>query len=864
MKRAIWCSWFVVLGLLSGGSLANAGDLKAIEISGNKRVDEDAIRLVIKSQIGAPVDPEQVGSDIKAIYGLGYFDDVQVETEETSEGDRLQFIVAEKPSVSEIEYRGNQELDLDKIKEVVDIVPLSVLNVSKIKKNTEKIRELYVEKGFFLADVGYELNPTKNNQVKLVFVITERSKVQIRRINLVGNVFVSDDELKGIMETREGGFFSWLTSSGTYKEEALKRDLMRISDYYYNHGYINVKVHEPIVEISPDRESIFISIAVEEGESYRFGSLGFAGELLVRDEDLLKRVDKAISESGDGMVLPSDLEKELRQRLSPEEIARLKLEVLMGIRDEVEKRLAEKVWEEDQPAAPAGGELRDQVRTEMLRQLKVGILEGMLIFKPGEVFNRMMLGMSLFRVQDVYKDRGYAYVEVVPQTNIDTKTRIVDLVFNIQRGRKVYIERIDVSGNIKTRDKVVRRQLRIYEGELYSGTGIETSQRRVNQLGFFEKVEISESKGSGPDRIVLNIQVKERSTGAFQIGAGFSSMENFIATAQVSQENLFGRGQTLALMAQLSSLRQYFSLNFVDSYFLDTNWYFAFSVYNMQLDYFTFLRKATGGTLTWGYEIFDDWRLSITYTLEQVDISTGRSEGEGLRLKNLEADGITSSVQLTLMWDTRDNRLFPTNGHMFQLSVEHASPFTLSENDFTRYSGVARWYFPLFLGIVLKTNLSVGYIMSSSDQGIPIFERYMIGGIYTVRGYEPRSLGPSLLAPSNGWDPGSYLRTINQGGNKQLIGNLELEFPILPQANIRGVLFLDAGNAYQEGEFFFAERSNPDTRRTETWAGLYWSTGFGFRWFSPIGPLRFEWGFPLTPRPGDKGYLFEFTIGNFF
>jgi outer membrane protein insertion porin family len=236
---------------------------------------------------------------------------------------------------------------------------------------------------------------------------------------------------------------------------------------------------------------------------------------------------------------------------------------------------------------------------------------------------------------------------------------------------------------------------------------------------------------------------------------------------------------------------------------------------------------------------------------------------------NLFTDGWTSSLRFTVSWDTRDNRLFPTDGHLFQGSVEHASEYTFSENNFTRFSGVARKYFPIFWGFVIKTNLTLGYITSTAKEGIPIFEKYFVGGIYTIRGYEPRSIGPSLPAPTNGYDPGSELRLANIGGNKQLIANLELEFPIFPQVNIRGVLFLDAGNAYAENEGFFSERygedpTDPEGRLKETFLGMYWSTGFGFRWFSPIGPLRFEWGIPLTRRPGDKDILFEFTIGNFF
>jgi outer membrane protein insertion porin family len=848
-----------VLACLAWLRPAWAGELQAIEVKGNKRVESDAVRLVVSSKPGTQLDPATVGRDIKSIFDLGYFDDVRAEVEQKQGGDVLIFVVREKPSIAKIDYRGNDEVDLDKIKEVVDIQPLSVLNVAKIKKNVEKIKELYVEKGFFMADVGFEIKKLPQNKVSLTFVINERAKVEIRRITFSGNKNIGGDELKGIMETREGGFFSFLTGSGTFKQEGLKRDLMRINQYYYDHGYINVKVSEPVVEISRDRKSLYLTISIEEGEQYRFGNMDFAGDLLCDDRQLLDRIESAIDDGGVGLPLSKELTLELRKRMSDKEVAAMKISVLTDLEKEVSGRIEKGIWEENQPPRPKSGPLRERVRTELLTQLKTDVLKELLLVSPGEIFNRTNLGMSMFRIQDVYKDRGYAYVEVVPSTNVDSEARIADIKFNIQKGSKVFIEKIEIEGNLKTRDKVIRRQLRVYEGEYYSGTGLSTSQRRVNSLGFFEKVEISESKGSRPDRIVIKVKVKERPTGTFQIGAGFSSVENFIATAQISQQNLFGRGQTLALMAQLSSLRQLFSLSFIEPYFLDTNWYFGFRVFNTQLDYYTFVRKATGGDLTLGYEFIDDWRLSLTYTLENVDVS----QSGGMRYYNLFSDGWTSSLRLTISWDTRDNRLFPTNGHLLQGSIEHASKYTFSENEFTRLSWVTRYYWPVFWGIVLKSNITLGYI----TPGAPIFEKYFVGGIYTVRGYEPRSIGPKLDLPGESEDPQSYLTPTGVGGNKQVIGNIELEFPIFPQVNIRGVVFLDAGNSYGEGEHIFSERYSEDADGNtlkETWLGLYWSTGFGFRWFSPIGPLRFEWGIPLTRRPGDKDILFEFTIGNFF
>ncbi len=867
----------MALFLVMQATAAGAQVVGGIEVKGNNRVEADAVMVVVKSKVGKELSAQQVRMDIRAIYGLGYFDEVRAELEQKPDGSVLIFVVKEKPAIAKISYRGHDELSLEKIKEVVDIRILGVLDLAKIRENIKKIKELYVEKGFFLAEVDYEIKKRPRNNVEVVIVLNERAKVEIKRIQIIGNHNVKSEELLTSMETRVGDFFSWLTSFGTFKKEALQRDMLRIADYYYNHGYINIKVSEPVVEISDDRESLYITITVEEGEQYRFGNFAFSGDLLVWDYALLARIKTAKENFAVGLVLSSELLKELKeQQLDDRAIKQLKLTVLDELEKEAEARIAQGIWEEDQKADESGTTPKHKVHREMLQGLKSQVLKSLLLVEPGEIFDRSQLSKSMFRIQDVYKDRGYAYAEVIPLTRTDQESRVADINFEVQKGEKVYIERIDIKGNLKTRDKVIRRQLRIYEGELYSGTGKEISRRRVNMLGFFETVDVSEKRGSGPDRMVVTFEVKERPTGTFQIGAGFSSVENFIATAQISQENLFGRGQTLSFMAQLSSLRQFFSLSFVEPYFLDTNWYFGFRVFNTQLDYFSFLRQASGGDITLGYEFADFWRFAVTYTLETVDVTPTGSRS--LRLDNLFNDGWTSSLKLTLTWDTRDNRLFPSDGQFLQGSIEHASEFTLSENDFTRYTGIARYYLPVFWGFVLKSNVNVGYITSMSNEGIPIFEKYFVGGIYTIRGYRPRSIGPELKLPANGFDPASYLTSELIGGNKQLITNLEIEFPIFPQVQIRGVLFLDAGNAYGEGEGFFSERYSEQTVKEivdgtemseqrmlkETFAGLYWSAGFGFRWFSPLGPLRFEWGIPLTRRPGDEDMLFEFTIGNFF
>jgi outer membrane protein insertion porin family len=420
-------------------------------------------------------------------------------------------------------------------------------------------------------------------------------------------------------------------------------------------------------------------------------------------------------------------------------------------------------------------------------------------------------------------------------------------------------ERIEIVGNDKTRDKVIRRELRVYEGELFNGTRLKQSRARVNALGFFETVEFTTRRGSADDLIVGVVEVKEKPTGTFQVGAGFSSVESFIATAQVSQNNLLGWGQSASLSAQLSSLRQLIQLQFVEPYLFDSNWTFSFDFYRTEADYGTFDRKATGGDITFGHPLpvgfTEDLRLFLTYTLEDVEVDPIGATTGARTLEESFRDGFTSSVRLTLNWDTRNNRLFPSQGFVQSASVERADPAIGSDFHYTRWTGVSRWYFELPWRFVFKLNATIGYIQG---ENLPISEEYYLGGINSVRGYVLRSISPVVPVGSNSSDPASTTRDLLIGGNKQLVFNNELEFPIAEKVGIRGVLFYDLGNVYADDRSFF------DEPNYQLPLGMFHSTGFGFRWFSPIGPLRFEWGFPLTPRPQDEGMLFEFTIGNSF
>jgi outer membrane protein insertion porin family len=761
----------------------------SIEVEGNRRVEIDAIKAALVTKVGQPLDPKLVQQDVRALMKLGFFSDVSIDEKGPADRPILVVKVVEKPTVQDIRIEGNDELSGEDLREQVEVKRYAILDTAAVRKSIKKMQEKYVEKGFYLAEITYRMEDRPDNQVILVFVVDERAKVQVRRITFLGNEHVPREDILPYMQTQEGSYLAFLSSAGTYKEEAFQRDLQAIQAVYLENGYVNAKVGKPSVKLSPDRTFLFISIPIEEGEQYTIGKVDFSGELL-----------------GMKPFLPPLLQS-----------------------------------------------------------------------SPGQLFQRSKVGHDLFAVGDFYKDLGYAYVNVVPVTNVDPKSRTLDLAFEVQPGQKAAFERIEIQGNAKTRDKVIRRELRIFEGDQYSASAIKFSKQRVTALGYFEAVEITTKRGSAEDRIVAVVEVKEKATGTFQIGAGFSSYENFILTGQISQNNFLGWGQTLSLQVQWSSLRQLGQIQFVEPYFFDSNFTFAFDLYANENLYATFVRRSIGGSLTWGYQLsglasiwpwarnLDDLRLFTTYTLERIRVTSALYD---LLLYNRFRSGTTSAIRLALQWDRRDNRLTPTSGFYVSAALDVAPPILAPEslfgqdvNLFYRETLEFRLYQPIFAGLTGRFRLLMGVVRGwDAEHPVPISELYYVGGINSVRGYRLYSISPVALVGQRP-APDSGLQYLAVGGNKQLVLNFELEYPIVEKMGIRAVVFFDLGNAFSPG--VYNDLAVP-------WS-LYKAWGFGFRWFSPIGPLRFEWGFPLNRRrnPVTGAYIdapvdFQFTIGTFF
>lgn len=778
--------------------------ISKILVSGNNRVSKSDILTYLRMRPGDIFSPLTLSQDVKELYNSGFFDDIEVDLERTDAGVVLRFLVRERPTIASVEFVGNDEIDDDDFTEAIEVKENTILSRPAVRRSIQKIRDMYAEQGYFLAEVESEVVPQKNNEAIVKYHIKEHNQVSVRRVTFIGNDAISSEELRSVMFTGNAGFFAF-GSGGPFRQDAFERDIAVISALYYDRGFLSVSISTPRVMLTPDRSGIEISLTITEGPRYKIRRL------------------RVYERGPDG--------------------------------EEVE---------------PIGGR----------RALRMSVEA-----RPGDYFNRAALLEDLQAIRLMYRDEGYANVEANPQTDLDEETHEVDIVVPIVRGPKVYFERIEVRGNTKTRDRVIRRELEIKETGAFSETALERSRRRVTALGYFERVDISTEQGSAEDQLIVHIEVSERPTGTFQIGAGFSSIENFIATAQVQQANLFGNGQSLSVQAQLSSLRQLANIQLVEPYLLGSRFSGSINIFAQLRRFDDFSQTSQGGALTIGYPLSEpELSASLTYNLTDDEVSTtpqrtllgtsGRlSAFSQLPLANLFNDGITSSLKPGLTYDTRDNRLFPTSGVYMRGTVEWAPAALGSDNEFLRDKLVARFYYPLGLGFVAKLNAEAGLVTSPSREGVPIFARFFLGGILDVRGFRFRTLGPRMpLTEST--DPNSRPITNGAkiGGNLMYFQNLEIEFPIVDEVGVRGVVFTDAGNAWNleqnycsaAGGSILYDEISPCFDGIQDLRHMRTSWGFGIRWFSPLGPLRFEWGFPFSPLPFEESSVFEFTIGNFF
>ena len=724
--------------------------IMAINVEGNLRIEAEAIKRVVKSKPGDIYNLKSLSDDLKAIYAMGYFDDIQIASETQPDGVIVTFRIKEKPTLRNVRFSGIRwAFEEEEIAEVITAKRGSILNINVIQNDMDRITEMYKEENYHNVRVDYKVYERKDNQADIEYIIDEGEKFQIERIKFEGNEAFSDKKLKRQMSTSETNLLSFFTSAGDLDENNLEQDVARLVSFYKNNGYMQARVGEPVVNFVGNE--IEITIKIVEGPRFRVGKVSLTGDL----------------------ILP---EKELSQSL--------------------------KINQE-------------------------------------EFYNREILRNDVLELTDLYANQGFAYADVAPQVNQDTEKLVVDLTFDIKKGQEVYFEQIIISGNTKTRDKVIRRQLRVYEQEKFSSVRLKRSVRNLYRLDFFEEVNVDTTKGSADDKMILKIDVSEKSTGSFSFGAGYGNADKFYGTASIAERNLFGRGQRLELKAALGSKTQNVNLSFTEPYIFDMPLSGTIDFYNWKYDYDEYDKDSFGVGLGFSYPIFNYTRARFSYIYDIADISNISDQAPD-SIKELSGKNVKSSVKSSLRYDSRDNTFVPTGGSNHGFSFEYAG--LGGDIGFMKYIADTTFYIPLFWGLLFAPHLEAGYVNKTKHYNLPDYEKFYLGGIGSLRGFKRDDLAPK---DSNG---------NSIGGDKYVQLNLDVVIPLLKEQGVYGGIFFDTGRVYGDNE---TVEFNPSDLRQ--------SAGLGLRWLSPMGPVRIEYGWILDPEDDDSGPgNWEFSMASAF
>lgn len=748
------------------------GVVRGVSVEGLRRVEEAAIRIHITHPTGVVLDDAAVDLDVKAIYKMGFFDNVWSTTELVPGGVQLFYHVVERPYVSKVEFEGNAHVEKVDLEAVVQIRARTVFDPQKAWEGLREARKVYAGAGYPDAEIHYDLVPAGDGNAIVRYVIDEKAKVLIKDIRFEGVSAFSQTKLRRVMTTRRAWMFSWFTGAGVLKDEEVKTDVERLTSFYYDSGYIQVRVDD--IDVTREGDDLILTVRIEEGDQYRIGNVRFEGEVL---EDQMKLVESS------------------------------------GL-------------------------------------------------KPGEIFRPSRLRESIFSVTEAYGDLGRAFAEAVPLTDVHPETKTVDVGFKMTAGPVVTVDRIEVRGNTKTRDEVVRRELRQQEGQQFTGKGLRQGTSRVRRLGIFDEVKVESTKTDQPDKVNLVVGVKEGRTGTFSAGAGFSSEDSLLANARITERNLFGRDQTATFNVDFGARRRNFRLAFTEPWAFNIPLMLGADAFSWSFEFSDFRRGGNGVALRASYPLWelglrdflgaslDDIRAGIEYRFENTVIE-GLARTAPPSIWNERGTAITSSFRPSLSRNTIDAPFDPTEGSINTASAEFAG--VGGKNKFTKMDLLSRWYYPFFRAesgwkLVYSIAGNFGWGWGNGGQSgkeLPLSERYFPGGINTVRGFQNRTLGPRQDYVDN-----LSGETVNSeiGGSSQLIINNEVIFPIIPDAGVKGVLFFDAGNAW----------SNEDGIDL---GDLRLAAGVGVRWLSPFGPLRIEVGFPLNEKENDETSLVLFSFG---
>jgi outer membrane protein insertion porin family len=755
----------VLAGLVSAliASSAAAFDpfvVRDIRVEGIQRTEAGTVFSYLPVKVGDTLTDDKAAQAIKLLFGTGFFKDVRLEVE----GNVLVVQIEERPAIASLEFTGTRAFDKENLRKGLREVGLSesrIFDRSLVERAEQELKRQYLSQGHYAAQITTTVTPLERNRVGITFAVDEGEIAKIKQINIVGAKSFKEKDLLELFNLRTPGWLTWYTKNDQYSKQKLSGDLETLRSYYLDRGFVEFNIESTQVSISTDKQDIFITVNVSEGDRYSVSSVKLAGELLLPEDELLKLVT----------------------------------------------------------------------------------------IKPGSMFSRGEVTATTKAIADRLGNDGYAFANVNAAPELDKDKKQVAFTLFVDPGRRVYVRRIQVQGNTRSRDEVIRREMRQMEATWYDGERINKSRTRVDRLGYFEEVTIETPAVPGTtDQVDLNVNVKEKPTGNLMLGAGLSSSEGLVFSGSVQQQNLFGSGKHVGVGFNTSKITKLYSFSYTDPYHTVDGISRGFDVYMRDTDtskvttIATYATKSIGGGVRYGIPIGEDDTVNFGLAYDSTQIKTTTYTPQRFKDFLTQYGDKFSGLIGTLGWskETLDSRIYPMKGYVARIGGEVGLGSTLR---YYRTNLQYQHYYPIGRDYTLMLNGEFGLADGFGGKPLPFYKYYYGGGVGSVRGYKAGSLGPMDTTTEE-----------RLGGDRRLVANAEFLFP-MPGGGLdksfRLGAFVDAGWVWGVGE-----KMNVSDMR--------YSVGLSLAWTSPLGPLKFSLAQPLNQKDSDKVQRLQFQMGTVF
>lgn len=734
-----------------------------IRVEGLERLDEGTVFNYLPLKVGDEVNDEETRISIKELFKTGFFKDVALE----QDGTTLVVKVVERPSIASVTIKGNDKLKTELLKDGLELAGLvqgRIFNITNLDRAKTDIKNTYLSMGRYSATVDTDVEELDKNRVAVNLNINEGRVARIKKINITGAESVSVKKIKGEMLLKEKRGYRIFSRQDQYSKQKLEADLEIVRSYYLDRGYHEFEIVSSNVEISPNKQNIFISISVNEGEKFTFGTTVVEG------------VDEAT--------------------------------------------LIE--------------------------------LQNLVTIEPGKSFSRKVVNATRSALTNKFASDGYAFVEVRPIFDSDNSDNVVNTVFSIILNQRVYVRRIDISGNLFTRDEVIRRDLRQLEGAWYSAESVRLSKERLQRTGLFESVEIeTPAVPSTSDQVDMKVVVRELDTGSVLFSAGFSDEDGVLFGAEFEQRNLLGTGKDLSIKISDSDAVDTAVVSYTNPFHTADGISRGFNfttrkIDSEEIDTAEYILNTNAFGVFYKIPIAETNSIHLGLAYEDLELrSTPETPPEFSTVIDRQPDSENIVLTTGLSKDTRDQFFFPTRGSTRSISLEAAVPG--SDFEYYKFSVKGTYFYPLSDNLTIKGSLGIGFGDGYGDskvEGLPFFKNYFAGGARSIRGYDARSLGPV--------DTGVTPEPV--GGDTRILTSVEVLFPAFGSGNTKDKrlgLFVDGGQVYG------------NTQSVEL-SDLRYSAGIFFNWFSAVGPFAISYGVPINDEAGDDKEELQVSIGTIF